>query len=532
MNARYKRGWFNESHRHYLAAKGITTNRYEVSKRVRRISREKGIPLSEIERISVPQATTAIKDRGIRTIEEELMQQQSKMVLSTADYEELLRLRDELEPITAQEQVVAEMRANFRFKYGPKWSENKDQLEGVEWERYEEEFAQLKKLESAFDRERYNELTNRQLLNRKAGFVANVQGSPKDIKAAEEKRNAQNLQLQELKQEVVDGVPLMNSYGNRVVKYVKTLPPGERPAKDDIEGWAAINKKIFTPGELENMKNFSKAQAAFKKESEAAFESRAELSGMSAEKVAEGRAALQKLHDEAFGDINLEGLGKFAVGSPKNFNVGSRGISLSAGSKQPKRETLFAGDIVEMDGSIGGESFVKPVGGFSDDQLKANRKAWEAAVKRAKAIAIKEDAYDVPTFEDVEKLGRILPETKKEISIGVPLVSEERIVENEAGGRSPGNFPLDKQPKGVGKPLTEEYYRGQAKIDAKVKAAKIKAEEIREMELDQLKDQRDLDRSAIENQLRAAKANDPKVAEFLEKLDLQRRLNKSRGLSK
>ena len=28
MNARYKRGWFGESHRHYLAAKGVTTKRY------------------------------------------------------------------------------------------------------------------------------------------------------------------------------------------------------------------------------------------------------------------------------------------------------------------------------------------------------------------------------------------------------------------------------------------------------------------------------------------------------------------------
>jgi len=28
MNGRYKRGWFGESHRHYLAAKGVKTNRY------------------------------------------------------------------------------------------------------------------------------------------------------------------------------------------------------------------------------------------------------------------------------------------------------------------------------------------------------------------------------------------------------------------------------------------------------------------------------------------------------------------------
>ena len=28
MNSRYKRGWFGESHRHYLAAKGVSTKRY------------------------------------------------------------------------------------------------------------------------------------------------------------------------------------------------------------------------------------------------------------------------------------------------------------------------------------------------------------------------------------------------------------------------------------------------------------------------------------------------------------------------
>ena len=32
MNSRYKRGWFGESHRHYLAAKGVKTNRYMRSK--------------------------------------------------------------------------------------------------------------------------------------------------------------------------------------------------------------------------------------------------------------------------------------------------------------------------------------------------------------------------------------------------------------------------------------------------------------------------------------------------------------------
>lgn len=32
MNVRYRRGWFSESHRHYLAAKGIKTSRYYQSK--------------------------------------------------------------------------------------------------------------------------------------------------------------------------------------------------------------------------------------------------------------------------------------------------------------------------------------------------------------------------------------------------------------------------------------------------------------------------------------------------------------------
>ena len=33
MNSRYRRGWFGDSHRHYLASKGISTKKYNFAKR-------------------------------------------------------------------------------------------------------------------------------------------------------------------------------------------------------------------------------------------------------------------------------------------------------------------------------------------------------------------------------------------------------------------------------------------------------------------------------------------------------------------